>query len=1496
MNVQTLRKAIASLSTTALLVSSVIIPGMGAQLANAQAGWWTPWFSAASTLEIGSSAVDPAANMTRYDFFLLVFNAGLVGGSIFPEDITTSHPFTGVPTIYNEAVGTLYSLGVIQGRQNPVTGEFDLAGNSTITKEEQLKIVVILSGLAFQDEEGTFSPTRFTDVPADAWFAIYVSVALDSGLVRGEGGGNTFGAGAPVNNATGYKLVLTVLEVTTEDGTVLALESVSVVRGDSTPVDDTPSDLAGPESVSATAVDLGSRNVPRGANSVVISSFMLEGNADIVQVKLIRYGAGDEIDLNDIYLYYGDVLLDADTYRTERRTTGKSINSDTQEVVFFLSLRLRGRGLLEARADLSTTAAASAQHGFRLVSVTTTSQTYEYGTTDSRYAGTVVTVSGAVVGTATMRNNASLDDCYVGDRCMITRFEFQLDSTESADFVRIALQIQGGVSGTDITNFEMFQVGRSEPVASAEFVGYNDLVTLVLCVRDDNGECQPLRINKGDTVVFYVMADLEGAQNAETINVNVDENTDVVLVGTTLGFGLQINTTAYSTVANVLGADIAISFYGPDAGETAAGLNTAVFATWKFENNSGGRLQLRDWQVIFFNTVNANLSATGFSNMSLKIIDPETGAEKATLFSSVDFGSAFVTAPAAATVNGLAGFQSTITFSGSYDVLAGEVLYIAFTANIESGAQTSSALATLVDLSSGDFIRDVNNDTLGVASIKPASNIAGAVQNIVQTAIQATVSALLGNPAVALGEQGIWAFAVTLRAGSGVNVNFSQMDLSVIAGPAGGSGLNANARSTFLNLRLAVANADGSLTVVSDIETIDQNGTAQFNNLEGKLVIEKGTAVTLVLVADINTSGVITTGGPSYQFQINANSGVATNASGRNIASANIFPLAVTGQLVAVSTGGNILLNDQSQNRQQYIAQTVANGVTIIALRSKIESENAGSQLDDLNIDVDTGIANVANIVITTAFGNGDTLTITQGATGGSVNGVAPAFAPYACAIAFTNGGPVDTNCLDGNAVIDPAVSTTAALQAAAIRGITFTVFTTAGSGTGVTLTHTAPATDGSLTAVPAGAGAVTVTTVVTGQRSGQAAALLNVTALPAGLSTLIIGDTTPTANICTVTFDAVGGAADTTELDCSDNAATIDMTVNTTAALVASRLTALFGIVGYQIIPTAGSTTIVQVVENFPLKSVNLAFTGTQATITVLNTVPGATATNNANSMLASAAFYADGVMIATATTITTTQIQFNDLNHIFAADVPVVVEIHVTPKQVVTGGATAGQNFRLYMRNNVFRTAQGGSFLSLAGNELEPVTAALVNANTFIIVQAGASFENGGNIDSDLLSTGTIMFGKIKMNKSGTGTAEVGDGLNASQFQLRVTKSAEVDITACEIRDSQNTIIATKAAPFDSDSFGTVFGALATQNTATEAYVSWREANFAAGKRMTAGGGVYTIYCTITDFDPNSSMQLSLTSDNQIAVIDNDTFVMNQIAFFLGVPVTFTARVSTN
>jgi len=1494
MNVQTFRKAIASLSTTALLVSSVIIPGMGAQLANAQAGWWTPWFSAASTLEIGSSAVDPAANMTRYDFFLLVFNAGLVGGSIFPEDITTSHPFSGVPTIYNEAVGTLYSLGVIQGRQNPVTGEFDLAGNSTITKEEQLKIVVILSGLAFQDEEGTFSPTRFTDVPADAWFAIYVSVALDSGLVRGEGGGNTFGAGAPVNNATGYKLVLTVLEVTTEDGTVLALESVSVVRGDTTPVD-TPSDLAGPESISATAVDLGSRNVPRGANSVVISSFMLEGNADIVQVKLVRYGAGDEIDLNDIYLYFGDVLLDADTYRTERRTTGKSINSDTQEVVFFLSLRLRGRGMLEARADLSTTAAASAQHGFRLVSVTTTSQTYEYDRTDSRYAGTVITVSGAVVGTATMRNNASLDDCYVGDRCMITRFEFQLDSTESADFVRIALQIQGGVSGTDITNFEMFQVGRSEPVASAEFVGYNDLVTLVLCVRDDNGECQPLRVNKGDTVVFYVMADLEGAQNSESINVNVDENTDVVLVGTTLGFGLQINTTAYSTIANVLGADIAISFFGPDAGETAAGLNTAVFATWKFENNSGGRLQLRDWQVLFFNTINANLSATGFSNMALKIIDPETGAEKATLFSSVDFGSAFVTTPAAATVNGLAGFQTTITFSGSYDVLAGEVLYVAFTANIESGAQSSSALATLVDLSSGDFIRDVNNDTLGVASIKPASNIAGAVQNIVQTAIQATVSALLGNPAVALGEQGIWAFAVTLRAGSGVNVNFSQMDLSVIAGPAGGSGLNANARSTFLNLRLAVANADGSLTVVSDIETIDQNGTAQFNNLEGKLVIEKGTAVTLVLVADINTSGVITTGGPSYQFQINANSGVATNASGRNIASANIFPTAVTGQLVAVSTGGNILLNDQSQNRQQYIAQTVANGVTIIALRSKIESENAGSQLDDINLDVDTGIANVVNIVIGTAFVDTDTLTITQGVgTGGFVNGVAAAPAAQVCIITFTNGGPADNNCLDGAAVVDSTANNTAALQAAAIRGITFTVFTAAGSGTGVTLTHTAPATDGTLTAVPAGTGTVTVTTVVTGQRSGQAAALLNVTALPAAASTLIIGDSA-TANLCTVTF-VLSGGADTTELDCSDNAATIDMTTNTTAALVAGRLVALFGLVGYQIIPVAGSTTIVQMVENFPLKSNLIALGGTQLTITVINTVPGATATNAANSMLASAAFYADGVMVATATTITTTQIQFNDLNHIFAADVPVVVEIHVTPKQVVTGGATAGQNFRLYMRNNVFRTAQGGSFLSLAGNELEPVTSALVNANVFIIVQAGASFENGGNIDSDLLSTGTIMFGKIKMNKSGTGTAEVGDGLNSSQFQLRVTKTTAVVVTSCEIRDSQNTIIATRNAPFHSDSFGTAFANQAAQDLATEAYVTWTEAAFAAGKRMTAGGGVFTIYCTVGGFNNNSSMQLSLTSDNQIAVIDNDTFVMNQIAFFLGVPVTFTARVSTN
>lgn len=1231
----------------------------------------------------------------------------------------------------------------------------------------------------------------------------------------------------------------------------------------------------GNESLSVTSRTLSNvSNLPLAANNVTFASFDLTGNANVTVVTLERYGSGDEIDLNNVYLYMG-----SSEATLQRVTTGKTINSEDQRVSFYVTSAVIGSAVMQVRADISATATASSQHGFRLVRVETATDSF-----DLNVSGPLFTLSGATVGTATFTNNGSLNDIYIGQKnAQISRFEIRLNSSSSGTFREITLQVKGGVSAADLANFKLYKSGVAEPIAETADAGFNDLVSFII-------KGGGLNLAKGETTVYYVTADIVGAQNGETVVVNIDEKTDILIVDNTLSAGMNVTTTGFNTTVTVLGADLVVSFSGPNAGTLASGLNSAVLGIWDVVNNSNGRLQARNWTVRLFNTVNANLLAANnrFTNIRLVILDAD-GKEMGTMFTSVDINSSAVSAPAAVVVNGVNGFQVTITFNGSYDFTAATSYRVALVANLESTLAASDSLVTLEALANAggtiDKVRDPNNDVLTSASIKPSTDIAAAVQTNQQLAISVTQSAQLGNPSLAVGEKMKKIFAVNMRAGSGIDVNFSRLNMSVVAGPVTGAGLISNARATFLDAYLEMGGQK-----VSDIEGLDSLGKFSFDNLEGKLVIAKDTSQDVFLVVTINTSGVVS-GGTPYQFQIDANSGVATDGNGRNVNTANVFPANIAGQLVTISLGGVVALNDQAQLRTQYVAQDTANSTMVKALTFKLESANATSQFDDVDVSVDTGVAGINSLLVIALPAATDTLTITQPA---GVNGVG-AFPAITCTVAFAVAA-TDADCTDGTANFDIASAAFDTIPELAIglRTLTSHLFTVSGSGNGVVVTHTAPAVDGNFTMAGTNFGTNFTNTVTQiGQRSGTAAGKLTVTGVPANASTLILGDTV-TANICTVTFTA-GGPADSSCDGTVAGVAVVDITVNNTAALVATALGQISGVLGYEL---STSGLVVSVTGVVPVLATT-AFTGTQATITTVNTVPGtAAAPNLANTLLAAASLYADGVKVKDASTITGAVIQFRDLDHDLMPDVPEVFEVRVVPKQVITGGAPAGGNFRLTLRRNAFQVVNNGSMLTAAGQELNPLTGPVTTTNIYEIRRAAPSFETGGNINSDLLSVGTLEMLKFKVNKAGTGTVEIGDGLTGSQFQIKLTKTAAIIITSCEVRDAASTVVATKNSTFSSDAFGTAFANQAAQDAATSAFVTFASTNFASGKRISAGGGVYSVFCTVTGIPTNSSMQAQITEDNINVFVDNDNFtsLVNDSKKFLGLPQTGTARVSTN
>jgi len=698
MNVQTLRKAIASVSASVLLLSTFIVPGMGMNVASA----------ATTSREV------PTADQAFVDFVwdslgvslpedlpegALTLDGGLTRAGVcaifYIADGEPSAPSAGFSDLGGldgslvDAVNYCKDTRIVSGD----AGKTTFRPRDVVSRQEVAKMMVNYLGLSvLSDSEARAKLSAFSDASEVNTVAgnsnslhLFVATLVANGILRGINGRISPNTAILFDH---FASLYTKANISAEDNLALldagasayqyALvaggESVdTVLSGGGTPV--------GNESLSVTSENLSTvGNLPLAANNVTFAAFNLSGNANITQVTLERYGSGDEVNLNNVYLYMG-----SNEMTLQRITTGKTINSEDQRVNFFVSTSVIGSAVMQVRADISATATASSQHGFRLVSIQTATDSF-----DLNLAGPLFTLSGATVGTATFTNNGSLNDIYINQKnAQITRFEIRLNSSSSGTFKEITLQVKGGVSATDLANFKLYKSGVAEPIAEVATSGFNDLVSFVV-------KGGGLNLAKGETTVYYVTADIVGAQNGESIVVNIDEKTDILINDNTLSAGMNVTTTGFNTTVTVLGADLVVSFSGPNAGTLASGLNSGVFGIWDVSNNSTSRLQGRNFTARFFNTVQANLLAANnrLTNMRLVILD-DAGKEIGTMFTSLDINSSAVTAPVAAVVNGVNGFEVTITFNGSYDFAPSTNYRVAFVANLESTLAASSSVVTL---------------------------------------------------------------------------------------------------------------------------------------------------------------------------------------------------------------------------------------------------------------------------------------------------------------------------------------------------------------------------------------------------------------------------------------------------------------------------------------------------------------------------------------------------------------------------------------------------------------------------------------------------------------------------------------------------------------------------------------------------------------------------------------------------------------------------------
>lgn len=641
MNVQTLRKFVASVSATALLLSTFIVPGMGVNLAQA-AEWYAPYNDVATSTEVGGFT-DAAANMTRGEYFDLVVNAALVAGWISVDDYT------------GDAAETLKALNVVKGQGG--TGDMDLDG--MLTKEAALKILMILVGLVSQDEEGTNSVTKFTDVPADSWFAVYVLTAYENDYIRGEAGGSLFGAGSNINNAVGTKMAVVSLELAEEDGDQLTVVTLSEVLGTTTVV-------TGDLTVTLSSSSPSAATLPLGAMSVVLGEFKFTGTGTINSIVFKRAGVGVSADFTNVYVYNGNTRL----------KSGKTISSDTNTVEFTgLGIAVDGSVLVVLRGDVAGAGVATPgdEQRFSIESASSIGSTASVSGSFPVATPTFI-IGSAAVSTGTIATGGALSKPVLGQSsAVVSKFKITAGNNNVA-LSQITLTSGGTLTSEKMGNFRLMQ-GTTE-LAVAAAIGASDRLVLVLAV--------PFEVAKNQNRNFEVLADILGGKSTDTIQFYLDETTDLVLIDKLYNFGAIVTNTLGSanvTAVTMQGGKVTVADNGPTAATIANNTTQVTLLKMTVTGEEGRSLTARDFDLFLRQT------ATSAGVIGTAAVNNVAGY---TLVKGTNIAIAFDTAAGVAFAAG-----DVVVISGFYGLVVTNAAGVLTITPYNSGAILDNAVITM---------------------------------------------------------------------------------------------------------------------------------------------------------------------------------------------------------------------------------------------------------------------------------------------------------------------------------------------------------------------------------------------------------------------------------------------------------------------------------------------------------------------------------------------------------------------------------------------------------------------------------------------------------------------------------------------------------------------------------------------------------------------------------------------------------------------------------
>lgn len=633
--------------------------------------------------------------------------------------------------------------------------------------------------------------------------------------------------------------------------------------------------------------------VPKGAtgvNFVVVDCTAGSKSVVMSSMSFHRFGAGDEGDFDDVYLYADD----------NRITTGRSINSETQMVEFSgLNYEIMAGDTVSfwIAGDIAVLADSASQHGFELLNADAIESNAQSVDLASAVQGNLFTISGATAGIVTIERNGSLDEVTIGETARISQFLLSASGSEAMKLSRMALYVRGTCDSDDVSDFDLMVEGSNEVLAHADNVGAKDLVSFVL----EN----PYVISQGNSKVFYVMA-TNACRNNETIKTYLDETTDLHVTGVTFGTGVRVNNnydgtgTQFSEVT-VKGSDFTVAFNGPDAGDIAVGQKLASCMDLTITNVAGTDVEIKDWDVTLA-ILNATTNAGGLVNTDATPNEANYSLIKLVAWNE-DGGMTTLLGPSELNVGGN-DVSQPVTLAGSKIIKSGESMKASIIMDVANNTAVNSdkLRCTLTDLTTdgADYVRDLNGDALGAESITPATNITGNTFTLSSAGLTFAVASTPSSRTYVSGANNAELLGLTVTSGSSLSNTVKSITLQGYvdcntAGTVFGKGTATVAthcagETAGTNLKDVVdslALYDGA-TMVSTLKNVNaSDGKVIFNNLN--IVVPKSTTVNLKLVGHINNSAPYGSVSDRVAFSIDNQSDIiAIDSNGQNVNTGSI--------------------------------------------------------------------------------------------------------------------------------------------------------------------------------------------------------------------------------------------------------------------------------------------------------------------------------------------------------------------------------------------------------------------------------------------------------------------------------------------------------------------------------------------------------------------------------------------------------------------------------